>query len=77
MKKAYEIETLVIFVAGSTGILGWIMPNWIASLVVYTLGFGLTSITIGLLKEETILEYNRAVADAKNLAPKGDKDVRN
>ncbi len=74
IKKAYQIETLALFVAGSTGILGWIMPHWILSLIVYTLGFGLSSLIITLLKEETIFEYivgtNEKNAKERNSEPK-------
>ncbi len=57
MRKSDQIEILTLFLAAGIGIIGYIVPKWYFSLIVYILGFGACSFLVGLLKEATLREY--------------------
>ena len=58
MKKAYALEMLIIFFAGSGGILIWIIDKWYWGLLFGGALFSACSYLIGLLKKEVLNEYN-------------------
>ncbi len=57
MKKAYALEMLILFSAGSGGIVIWVIDKWYWGFLFGGILLSACSYLIGLLKKEVLKEY--------------------